>query len=104
MSRSFRFRPQIEEDLSDAFRWYEGKEKELGDYFLSTFYSRVMDSVAHPEIYHLIYGNFRRILLAPFPYAVYFQSYKDELIFVLVIHCARSPKLLKDLLAQRKST
>jgi hypothetical protein len=40
----------------------------------------------HGEIHRVVYSDFRRVLLRPFPYALYY-SYHDELMVVtLVIH------------------
>jgi hypothetical protein len=103
VSFPYRFRPEIEDDLLEAYNWYENKERNLGNYFLDTFYSQVAQSAPYPNAYRIIYGGFRRILLTPFPYSAYFTLDQDEMVFVLVISGSRNPKLIRGMLRKRKT-
>ena len=96
-----RFVPEIEEDLISGFTWYEDKARGLGEEFLRIFYASSNYLARNPLIYKEVYGDFRRLLLRRFPYAVYFVIENDEVIVVGLFHCARSPRKIKDNLSKR---
>lgn len=54
------------------------------------------------EIYRTVYQDFRRILVRPFPYSVFYKLHEDEWIVALVIHATRQPGLMKEMLEKRK--
>ena len=91
MSRSFIVRPEAEEELSQAFSWYEGQVPGLGDEFL-----RSVDAVfalieRHPSAYPLIYGEVRRGLVRRFPYGVFYLVDKERTVVLSVSHMRRDP-------------
>ena len=66
-----RFVPEIEEDLISGFSWYEEKAQGLGEEFLRIFYASSNYLIRNPLIYKKVYGDFHRLLLRRFPYAIY---------------------------------
>ena len=58
----------------------------------------------HPLIYRKIYRDFRRVLLARFPYVLYFLLERDAVVIFLLIHGARDPALTHRLLRERRKT
>ena len=100
-----RILPPVFDDTALAARWYDEEGHEgLGDRFISVFYAYVLHVQQHGRAYSAVYNDFRRILLNPFPYALYYRYHRDWLIVSLVIHTARSPHLLKRLLRKRRRT
>jgi len=98
-----RLLPEVFDDTAQAVRWYEEQAYEgLGDRFLNVFYSYLQHIQEWGEAQRLVYGDFRRILLYPFPYALYYRYHGDWVVVSLVIHTARSPRLLRRLLNERK--
>ena len=98
-----RLLPAVLDDTAEAARWYDKAGHEgLGDHFISVFYSYVLHILRHGVAYRVVYNDFRRVLLKPFPYALYYRYHRDWLIVSLVIHTARSPRLLRRLLLKRR--
>jgi hypothetical protein len=97
-----RFLPEIFDDLSGAANDYdEAGGKVLGDRFIQCFYSTIRRVSSTAEAHRLVYGDFRQTLLQPFPYKLYFRIVADDIVFSLLIHAARDPKLVRRLLRQR---
>ena len=100
--KELRLLPAVLEDTAQAAQWYDEEGYVgLGDRFLEVFYS-ILPHIQHQgEIYRLVYEDFRRILLNPFPYAVYYRYHGDWVVVSLLIHAARNPRLLRKLLRER---
>ena len=102
MSFSLHFLPEVEEDVSAGYTWYEGKSTGLGEEFLRSFYAASGEILPNPNIYQKVYQDFRRCLLRRFPYAIYFLISEDQIIIFGLIHCARDPRTVKSKLKNRK--
>ena len=100
--KELRLLPAVLEDTAQAAQWYdeEGYVR-LGDRFLAVFYSILPHIQEQGEIRRPVYEDFRRVLLNPFPYAVYYRYHGDWVVVSLVIHAARNPRLLRKLLRER---
>lgn len=48
-----------------------------------------------------VYSGFRRILLRPFPYKLYFRETGSFVVVSLVVHAARDPNAVKEMLQGR---
>jgi hypothetical protein len=69
-----RFIPEVAEDVAAAARWYDKEGYSgLGGRFVATFESYVSHLQQEGEIHRVVYAKFRRILLRPFPYALYYR-------------------------------
>lgn len=100
-----RLLPPVFDDTAEAARWYDEEGYEgLGARFLSVFYSYLLHIQQHGTAYRVVYDDFRRALLKPFPYALYYRYHRDWLVVSLVIHTARSPELQRQLLRKRRQT
>lgn len=73
MTYDLRFLPELEEDVSSGFRWYEQKATGLGEDFLRLFYACSEELPRNPFLHPQIHGDFRRRLLRRFPYSIYYQ-------------------------------
>ncbi|MEO5913802.1 MAG: type II toxin-antitoxin system RelE/ParE family toxin [Luteolibacter sp.] len=69
-------------EIRDAYFWYEEKSPGLGDRFFLALRRSIQSAAAHPNLYPLRHETVRRITVAEFPYAVYFED-DDQFIFVL---------------------
>lgn len=101
--KELRILPEVAADVAEAANWYhrEGYVG-LGDRFIAAFHSHVLHVQQTGEIYRVVYSDFRRILLKPFPYSLYYRYHGEFLVVTLVIHAARNPKLIRDLLSERR--
>jgi len=67
MSRAFVVRPEAEEGLAEARRWYENRREGLGDEFLEQVdvaFDRIQRTPLVPAVK---YKDVRRVLLKRFP-------------------------------------
>ena len=101
--KALRILPEVAADVAEAARWYD-EEGYIGldDRFVGTFYSCVAHLQERGEIYRTVYSNFRRVLLRPFPYALYYRYHGEVMVISLVIHGARSPRHIRALLRTRR--
>ena len=74
----------------------------MGARFISTFYASLPHIQQDGQIYRVVLQGFRRVILNPCPYAVYYRYHQNLVVIVLVFHAARSPKQLKKLLRERR--
>lgn len=98
-----RILPAVLLDIAEAAAWYDENGYDgLGDRFVDTFYGSLDRIQRDGAIHRTVYQNFRRILIRPFPYSVFYQLHDDEWIVTLVIHATRQPGLMKEMLENRK--
>jgi len=103
--KELRLLPAVLEDTAQAARWYDEEAYPgLGERFLAIFYAVLPKIQQQGEIQRAVYEDFRRVLLNPFPYAVYYRYHGDWVVVSLVIHAARNPRLLEKLLRERRSS
>lgn len=101
--RSLRILPAVLQDIAEAADWYDKNGcKGLGERFIQTFYSRLNHIQSDGEMYRAVYLDFRKILIQPFPYTLFFRLYEDTWVISLVTHAARSPEWMKSRLQKRK--
>jgi len=88
-------RPEAEDDLKEAFAWYEDKRKGLGYDFLLQIDAGLKFIKRDPKLLPLEYKGARKHLLKRFPYKVIYLIDGEKIIVIAVIHGKRSPKLLE---------
>jgi hypothetical protein len=85
------FHPEIEQELSEAYQWYELQSPGLGEdfiYELETAYSLIQTM---PNTWPTISKGFRRYLLKRFPYGVIYKIKVDCIWVVAIMHLSRKP-------------
>lgn len=92
MAAEFRFSPEAEADVTEAYRWYEARSIGLGEQFLSSVEARVSSIAREPLLYSRVFGTFRRALLRRFPYAIFFEHTEERIVVFAVFHTARDPE------------
>ncbi len=86
------FRPEVQEELKDAYSWYESQQAGLGDEFLDCV-DEVIDRICiMPESYPIMYRDVRRVVVRRFPYAVYYRIVSSRVIVIAVFHGRRDTK------------
>jgi plasmid stabilization system protein ParE len=97
--RAIRILSAVYDDFDATVDWYEScANPDIAARFVEVFLSAVNRIAANPEIYRCVFLEFRRVLLKPFPYKLFFRIHRDEIIVVLLIHAARDPKLVRNIL------
>jgi plasmid stabilization system protein ParE len=83
--------PEAEQDVADAYAWYEGQRAGLGEEFLSCVDACLEAIRRTPEMHAMIYENYRRALLRRFPYALFYEHASDVVIVYGIFHTSRHP-------------
>jgi toxin ParE1/3/4 len=96
MSKTLLVRPEAEEDLGQAYHWYESQRKGLGDDFLLCVESALARITRNPDRYRKIHENIRRILINRFPFGIFFIDDEHHLVVLAVLHARRNPNAWKD--------
>jgi hypothetical protein len=97
--------PDVLDDVARAAQWYDEEGGHgLGDRFVACFYAYLPQIERQGELHRKVYKDFRRVLLKPFPYALYHRYHSGQIVVSLVIHAARKPSFVRRLLRARGST
>ena len=80
------------EDLSDASKWYEQRQKHLGKRFLKEIKEAIDAISRNPTIYQVRYDNTRVYFTKTFPYGIHYQYFdtKNEILIKAVFHTSRN--------------
>lgn len=87
MARSLIVRPEAEEDIREAYEWYESRRGHLGHEFLEEI--ELLEE--RPKMFPKVYDNLRRGFPYRFPYAVYFLVEGTTIVIKGVLHQRRNP-------------
>jgi toxin ParE1/3/4 len=82
-------------DIADAISGFREISAVLSERFgaeLERVYSSVVD---HPQMYPVVYKNFRRALLRKFPYSVFYIVEESFVLVVGVVHQSRDESTWK---------
>ncbi len=85
------FHPSVEEDVADAYRWYETRRAGLGETFLAAIdraHARLHTTLESSPV---IYSDcVRRILIFRFPYGIYYRILDQRVEVVAIQHTVLS--------------
>ncbi|MHB8549303.1 MAG: type II toxin-antitoxin system RelE/ParE family toxin [Thermoplasmataceae archaeon] len=95
MTLGVRFRPEAEQDLSDAAVWYEEQQDGLGHQFLDEALAVVSSVAETPRQYPVVHRKTRRALMRRFPFGVYYQVEDRAVVVLAVLHGSRDPRRWK---------
>jgi toxin ParE1/3/4 len=83
--------PEAEQDITEAYAWYESRQIGLGEEFLNCVDACIERLRRSPEMYPIVHESYRRSLVRRFPYSVFFE-YEEGLVTVYsIFHMSRSP-------------
>ena len=85
------FEPEAEQDITEAYDWYECQRVGLGERFLAAIEESLERITQHPEACPLVEFDVRRALLRTFPYSLIFRDSNDTLFVVACFHGKRDP-------------
>jgi plasmid stabilization system protein ParE len=87
-----RFLALADQELLDAFTWYEHQQPGLGMAFVNQV-DRTIRRIAHyPESCPDTGEGIRRALVSRFPYGLWYAVEQDELVVYAVAHLHRRPR------------
>ncbi len=83
--------PEAEQDIAEAYAWYEARRAGLGEEFLSCVDASIQAICRMPEMYGAIHEAYRRALVRRFPYAVFYEYANDVVTVYGLFHTSRDP-------------
>ncbi len=69
--------PETEQDIREAYDWYENRRFGLGEEFLSCVDACLQRTCRMPELHAKVHQDYRRVLVRRFPYAVFYEHAND---------------------------
>jgi len=81
--------PEAEQDLAEAYAWYEGQRIGLGEEVLSCVDACIEAIRRTPEMYALVHQNYRRGLVRRFPYGIFYEYVEGTVTVYSVFHTSR---------------
>jgi len=89
-----RFLPEADADLAEARVWY-GLQRDGLDVQLMWRINETLQQISYaPRRFPLIYRHLRRAIVRQFPFAIFYEVRKNELVVFAVFHSRRNPKQL----------
>jgi len=79
-------RPEAEQDVEEAFAWYEKQRPGLGAEFFAEVRSTLVSIGGYPQQYPCIRDDVRRAVTSRFPFGVYYLVSVAEAKFWLMVH------------------
>jgi len=92
MSRQLIILPAAEEDLIEAYGWYEEQRPGLGSDWILNVEATLRNVERHPEAFSMIRGEVRRAFIRRFPYGVFYLVEQERIIVLAILHASRDPK------------
>ena len=81
--------PEAVEDIVEACRWYENRRPGLGEDFLDRIDACIQTIRRMPEVYPIVFEDYRRGLLRRFPFAVIYDYIGGTVTIYGVFHTSR---------------
>ena len=89
-----RFLPEADTDLAEARVWY-GLQRDGLDVQLMCQINETLKQIGHaPRRFPLIYRHLRRAIVRQFPFAIFYELRRNEIIVFAVFHSKRNPNQL----------
>ena len=83
--------PQADDEMRAAAAFYEIRQADLGERFLSRIEAAFESILAHPLAYQIIVENYRRRLVEQFPYSIIYRTEADRIFVLAIAHWSRKP-------------
>lgn len=87
-------------DLEAGRRFYESRERDVGDYFVESLLSDLESLVLYAGI-HAKHFGFHRLLSMRFPFGIYYETEGDTAFVYAILDMRRDPVWLRVELERR---
>ncbi|MDD1444469.1 type II toxin-antitoxin system RelE/ParE family toxin [Dolichospermum sp. ST_sed3] len=97
MNYKIRISAEAENDINEAFLWYEYNQIGLGDDFIRNIEESFQSISKNPLAFLKIHRRIRRCLVHKYPYGIYYlnEDNNSEALIIGVIHFKRSSRIWK---------
>ena len=83
---------EAQQDVDEAYCWYEDRRPGLGEEFLGCVDVCIQAICRMPELHAKVYEGYRRALLRRFPYAIFYEYAGGKVTVYSIFHTSRDPK------------
>jgi len=87
---NYRFHPEAECELHEAYDYYEAKREGLGGRFGGAFREALTRVLQRPLAWGLLEAPYRLCRLNRFPYGILYEPREGEVVIVAVMHPAKT--------------
>lgn len=94
--------PEADQDIAEAYAWYQQHRSGLGEEFLGCVDAAIEGICRTPEMYRIVHENYRRALVRRFPYAIFYEHTEVALTIYCVFHTSRHPDKWRQRLPRRE--
>ena len=84
--------PEVEQDITEAYAWYEKQRTGLGEEFLSCVDALVQAIVRMPSMYATVFSTYRRGLVRRFPYGIFYEYIDETIVIYGILHTSVDPE------------
>lgn len=85
------FHPSISGEIQNSYDWYQKQADGLGDDFINELELSYQAITRFPKAWAIFRKDFRRYLLARFPFSVIYRENADIIYVVAVMHNHKKP-------------
>jgi plasmid stabilization system protein ParE len=89
MSAKLILTSEAEQDIAEAFAWYENQRNGLGEEFVNCVEACLEAIRRSPKMHAILFDNYRRGLVRRFPYGIFYEYSEDVVIVYAVFHASR---------------
>jgi plasmid stabilization system protein ParE len=90
MAAELMLAPEAEQDISEAYDWYEQRRPGLGEEFLGCVDACIQRLCRSPELFAKVYEEYRRALIRRFPYAIFYEYSEKNVTVYCVFHTSQN--------------
>jgi len=91
------YHDEVENDLREAIRWYEGRREGLGDEFMQVVQETLDTIASSPYRYSSLRRDVRGARMKRFPYVILFYIFREQVVVILaILHKSRDPKVWEE--------
>ncbi len=92
MRYSIKILPRAEQDIDNAYEWYELQKANLGKLFLNELVLNYEKLAVNPFIFSQIERNYRQAIMHRFPYVIIYKIEPTQVIIFSVFHTKQNPR------------
>jgi plasmid stabilization system protein ParE len=83
--------PEAEQDIAEAYGWYENRRTGLGEEFISCVDACIQAICRTPEMHAKFHESYRRGFVRRFPYVVFYDYTGTTVTVFSVFHTSQEP-------------
>lgn len=95
MPYSLKIAQEAEDDILEAYVWYEKQNPGLGEEFLENLSQVYQAILRNPETYRFRFKKVRAYVVDRFPYLILYILEVNDVKVIAVFNTSRNPKVLK---------